>query len=168
MVDDLSRLAIAINESEARIEALKSDAVQEAIVQGRLLAQAKAQLKHGEFTPWLKANCRVKPVQARKYIRLAAGIDALPDPEAREAVSALGVEKALKALAGPQHPQAQHQPPPALAKASTGELLAELQRRGLFRGVGALWLLTPSAGADPKPRRVALAVHVLKRMRAML
>lgn len=38
---------------------------------GELLVQAKDQIGHGGFLVWLTDNCRVKPRQAQKYMRLA-------------------------------------------------------------------------------------------------
>lgn len=38
---------------------------------GEKLLEAKAQMKHGEFTPWVQRNLKIKDRQARYYMRLA-------------------------------------------------------------------------------------------------
>jgi len=97
----LEQLAREINESEARIAQHKLRAVEEAVLQGNLLAAAKAKLPHGEFTPWLEAHCQVAPRTARKYMTLAAGVAGLPSPE-RNAILAGGIDDAVKKIAAPQ------------------------------------------------------------------
>lgn len=40
---------------------------------GELLLRVKDELKHGEFLPWIKANCSVTARQAQRYMRAAQG-----------------------------------------------------------------------------------------------
>ena len=42
-----------------------------AIKAGKLLLQAKAQLPHGQFLPWLESNCWGSARQAQRYMRAA-------------------------------------------------------------------------------------------------
>jgi hypothetical protein len=137
---DLVAIAREINASEARIEALKARAVEEAVVQGNLLAKAKAALPHGQFTPWLQANCHVTPVQARKYMRLAAGVAGLPEPD-RARLLHMGFEAAVKEVTQPKTKPKRKAPPRAsqaaktkvvtvdLSSASLEDIHAELERR---------------------------------------
>jgi hypothetical protein len=50
---------------------------------GEALLVAKQQCKHGEFLPWLKANCEVNPRQAQRDMQVAKSVsgDAF-DPDA--------------------------------------------------------------------------------------
>jgi hypothetical protein len=117
---DLVAIAREINASEARIDALKTRAVEEAIIQGNLLAQAKAALPHGQFTPWLQANCHVSPVQARKYVRLAAGVAGLPEPD-RARLLHMGFEAAVKEVTQPKTKPKRKAPPRASQAATEAE-----------------------------------------------
>jgi hypothetical protein len=44
--------------------------VQDAIRAGQILTQVKERLPHGEFLPWLKANCSISPKTADRYRQL--------------------------------------------------------------------------------------------------
>jgi hypothetical protein len=55
---------------EATTAALKASVVN-AMAAGDLLIEAKAQLKHGQWLPWLEANCAMSERTARLYMRLA-------------------------------------------------------------------------------------------------
>ena len=70
---ELQDLAGAINREHAAATAAAKTAVAHALNAGRLLLQAKAQMAHGEFLPWLRSHCAVKQRQARQYMRLAKG-----------------------------------------------------------------------------------------------
>src|SRR5262245_37386076 len=45
--------------------------VEHAIAAGLLLMEAKEIVAHGEWIPWLQANCEIGPRQAQTYMRLA-------------------------------------------------------------------------------------------------
>ena len=56
---------------------------------GEKLLEAKAQIRHGEFTPWVQRNLKIKARQARYYMTLAAATaaqngNALPFSSLRE------------------------------------------------------------------------------------
>jgi hypothetical protein len=78
-----------------------NEAVRVAAEAGELLAKVKAQLKHGDWEPWLEANFEGGATTARGYRRLAANRQRVADlPSVREA---------LKALAPPgRHPEGKH------------------------------------------------------------
>lgn len=78
-------------------------AIQHALAAGRLLQQAKAQSRHGEWLPFLEST-GINPRSAQRYMRLAANKDRLKC----DGVSHLTVTQALEFLAEPKV-----SPPPA-------------------------------------------------------
>ena len=88
-------------EHEAVGRALKRG-LEHAIAAGELLIEAKSQLKHGQWLPWLD-SCGVSERMAQRYIRLArnrAVIEANPTP-----VSDLGIRGALDLISIPREPK---------------------------------------------------------------
>jgi Protein of unknown function (DUF3102) len=82
-------------EHEACGQALKAS-VQHAMAAGDLLTEAKAQLQHGQWLPWLKDNCGLSPRMAQNYMRLA---DHRAEVEAKcETVAHLTIRQALTLL----------------------------------------------------------------------
>lgn len=73
----LADLAVAINTAHQAAEKTAFAALDYARQAGELLIEAKARVKHGEWLPWLEANCEVVPRQAQKYIKLAENWDSL-------------------------------------------------------------------------------------------
>src|ERR1039457_6214609 len=72
------------------------DAIDCAQMCGRALTAAKARVEHGEWLPWLAANCpEVAPRTAQKWMRLAAA-------EAQEIESADTINHALDLIAAPR------------------------------------------------------------------
>jgi Protein of unknown function (DUF3102) len=90
--NSLVDLAARINtEHEAAGKALKRS-LQHAMVAGELLCEAKAQLKHGQWLPWLKDHCQIPERTARLYMRVAknkAEIGNVADLTVRGAVALL-------------------------------------------------------------------------------
>ena len=69
--NSLADLAARIKaEHEATAIAMRRG-VEHAMAAGDLLLEAKAQLKHGEWLPWLAAHCHIPERTARLYMRLA-------------------------------------------------------------------------------------------------
>jgi hypothetical protein len=67
----LDKLAADIrSEHEACVQHARS-AVEHAIKAGELLIEAKSQVKHGEWLPWLAENFPASRETARKYVQLA-------------------------------------------------------------------------------------------------
>jgi Protein of unknown function (DUF3102) len=64
-------LAATINEHLEAVETAIRRGLDNAIAAGLLLVEAKELVAHGEWLPWLKANCRLSERQARTYMRLA-------------------------------------------------------------------------------------------------
>ena len=80
-------------EHEAAQQAFAS-AVEHAVRCGELLAEAKSQVRHGEWLPWLAENFPASARCAQNYMRLAAQPDT-------QALAHLGIEGALRQLAAP-------------------------------------------------------------------
>ena len=59
-------------EHEACGAALKRG-LQHAAAAGNMLIEAKAQLKHGEWLPWLRNHCGIPERTARRYMEIAGG-----------------------------------------------------------------------------------------------
>jgi hypothetical protein len=68
--DDLPVIADRINSRETQIRAMLSQSVHLAALTGRDLIHVKSGLRHGEFVPWLKKNCRLSKSTANDYMRL--------------------------------------------------------------------------------------------------
>jgi hypothetical protein len=90
----LDRLAVEIRTEVDAAEADFQSAVQHAIRAGELLIDAKAQVKHGGWLPWLEANFPLSERTARNYMRMAEKSATVADlPTIREAVALLTVPK---------------------------------------------------------------------------
>lgn len=67
----LTDLAARIRtEHAATAEALR-ESVRHAIAAGELLIEAKAQLQHGQWLPWLRDHCAISERTAQLYMRVA-------------------------------------------------------------------------------------------------
>jgi Protein of unknown function (DUF3102) len=66
-----SSLAARIDAEHAAVGQALQTALAHAIAAGELLNEAKRQVKHGEWQPWLEANCSVPALTARHYVALA-------------------------------------------------------------------------------------------------
>src|SRR5262249_7175396 len=116
-----------------------------AIAAGDLLLKAKAQLKHGGWLDWLKANCEISERTVQAYMRLAR----LP-VEKRNAVADLPLREALSAIRSRQErlgraQEAENRPPPGAARICFTEADGEV----LF-GEAALAAI-PRGSAPPRP-----------------
>jgi hypothetical protein len=56
--------------NESTAEALRRS-IENGIAAGELLIEAKAQLRHGQWLPWLQDNCNLSERTAQLYMRLA-------------------------------------------------------------------------------------------------
>ena len=100
----LPDLAARIRAEHAGVVATLQRSFAHAMAAGDLLLAAKAQLKHGQWLPWLADHCGISERTAQVYMRLAKNREAL---EAKTQSSAdLTVDSALKLLAAPS-PKAQ-------------------------------------------------------------
>lgn len=67
----LSVLAEEIRAAHAGVQTAAQQAAEYAIAAGKALIEAKALVKHGEWLPWLKANCGFAERTAQLYMRIA-------------------------------------------------------------------------------------------------
>jgi hypothetical protein len=68
-----------------------------AITVGRLLIEAKGHLKHGEWLPWLEANCEIGQRGAQLYMRLARKL-----PTKSATIADLGIVEAIAMVTKPK------------------------------------------------------------------
>ena len=107
----LTDLASKINTAHRLATEAARSALEYALEAGRLLVEAKSQVEHGEWLPWLKANFEGGERNARNYMRLARH---MPELEANRQRSAdLSIDAALKLLAAPEEEAATPDDDPA-------------------------------------------------------
>jgi len=95
----LQALAAQINAAHAKAEFTLRAGLAHAKRAGELLVEAKAQLPHGQWLPWLKESCQFSERTAQAYMRVAERwqeLEANP-----QALADLTFEGGLKLLAGP-------------------------------------------------------------------
>lgn len=68
---DLPNLAREINDAHRQVRMHGRGILMEAKRAGEALLVAKQQCRHGDFLPWLKANCEVSERHARRYMDVA-------------------------------------------------------------------------------------------------
>jgi Protein of unknown function (DUF3102) len=69
--NSLADLAARIKTWHTAVAAALKDSVRHGIAAGELLIEAKAQLKHGEWLPWLRDHVEISERTAQLYMRLA-------------------------------------------------------------------------------------------------
>jgi hypothetical protein len=95
--NSLTDLAARIKaEHDASTLAIKRG-VEHAIRCGRLLIDAKEQIKHGQWLPWLRDHCGVNERTAQQYMRLARHAEELESKSA--SLADLTVEEAVALIA---------------------------------------------------------------------
>lgn len=97
---DLPSLALAINAEHEAAESHARKAIEHARAAGDKLLLAKAGVTHGQWLPWLVANCpRLAERTAQAYMKLARNWATLERKSAT--VADLTINEALKLLTGP-------------------------------------------------------------------
>jgi hypothetical protein len=92
--NSLTDLAFRIKaEHEASSESARRSLVH-AMAAGDLLLEAKQQLKHGQWMPWLKQHCAIPDRTARLYMRLAENRSQIGN-----AIANLSIQGAIRLLA---------------------------------------------------------------------
>jgi hypothetical protein len=69
--NSLTDLAARIRAEHTAVATALKDSVKHAIVAGELLIEAKAQVSHGQWLPWLRDHCTISERTAQLYIRVA-------------------------------------------------------------------------------------------------
>ena len=96
--DSLDTLAMLIKSAVTDTERAATNATEGALIVGRMLIEAKAQVKHGEWDNWILQNCNLATRTARAYMRLANTVPQLDDSK-RQRVADLPLREAIKAIA---------------------------------------------------------------------
>jgi hypothetical protein len=94
-------LSNSLSDLAARIRAAHQavgDAMKHAIAAGELLIEAKEQVAHGEWLPWLEKHCELSGRTAQAYMRLARELGKM-DPAKAQRVADLSVREAVKQIA---------------------------------------------------------------------
>ena len=167
----LPDLAAAINADHAAVERHAAKTVERAGSAGDKLIQAKALCRHGEWLPWLSANCpTVADRTARAYMQVARNWSALMGKSADSAN--LSIDAALKLLAAPAPEPVTGELLPAVVTAFEPQLepalqpaspitplpewsVSQLERRQLVEQ-GFAVIASKRNGADGKPIDAAL------------
>lgn len=97
-ITTLNGLATGIREKHQAALDAAANAVSLAREAGELLIQAKAQVAHGHWADWLKANVPFSERTAQGYMRLVRELPKLDDEKAQR-VADLPLRRALKAIA---------------------------------------------------------------------
>jgi hypothetical protein len=97
-------LAERIRAEHQAVITAATDMVRHAIEAGRLLIEAKAQVNHGGWLPWLEEHCELSERQAQRYMRLAERMPKLleANPSRVSDLSTLSIRGALAMLATPR------------------------------------------------------------------
>ncbi len=147
-LDDLaSRIRIA--SSEAMRHA--NEATEGALISGKLLLEAKAQIDHGAWEKWVTVNCAVALRTAQAYMRLAKSVQQLDAPNTQR-VALLPLREALKAIAtDPTAP-----PKPAYRSTYNPKLSDRQKTEALFgKAVSALKASTRLVSLGLKKKQVS-------------
>ena len=123
-------LAAEINREHEQCEQAFTSAVEHAIRCGELLEEAKAQVQHGEWLPWLADHFAASERTARGYMRLAANRQRVAD------LDAPSVRAALAELSEPRDDQPDPRPERTAPAADTARL--EALEAVVARGLRAL------------------------------
>lgn len=110
-------LTAAIRREHESASTAARSALEHALEAGRLLAEAKAAIPHGEWESYVEDSCCIAPRTASLYLRLHRNRDRLPN---RQHVADLSVRQAARLLERPKA-KAEAALPVAVAE-DTGEL----------------------------------------------
>jgi len=98
----LADLARRINAEHEATEIAMQSGLEHAIKAGELLLEAKEAVPHGNWLPWLKANCSVSERTAQLYMKVAREREALGAESA--SLADLTLEQAARRLSKPKPP----------------------------------------------------------------
>jgi hypothetical protein len=97
--NSLAELAERIRATHEVVRQALKMGVENAMTTGDLLIEAKAQVDHGDWTPWLREHCKMSERTARLYMRLAKNREVI---EAYEDAADLTLNAAARLLASPK------------------------------------------------------------------
>jgi hypothetical protein len=93
-------LATRIKSAHADVMSIGRDVVRKAIEAGSALIEAKRQLPHGKWLPWLKENCELSDKTAQDYMKVAANKQTVEGWLKSEPSADLGLKEVLRRLKG--------------------------------------------------------------------
>jgi hypothetical protein len=96
--NSLVDLAVRIKAEHEAVSIALKDSVRHAIEAGTLLLEAKAQLEHGQWLPWLRDHCTISERTAQLYMRCAKSRDEIEE-QIRNGVADLSLSEAAAILA---------------------------------------------------------------------
>lgn len=108
-ITTLNGLANGIREKHQAALDAAANAVSLAREAGELLIQAKAQVAHGHWAQWLKANVPFSERTAQGYMRLVRELPKLDDEKAQR-VAVMPLRQALKAIADQDDVKVEYDP----------------------------------------------------------
>ncbi|MBN2359676.1 MAG: DUF3102 domain-containing protein [Deltaproteobacteria bacterium] len=133
---DLPKVAMQVRSEHEQVRALAVAATPHAVRAGELLLQAKEQLPHGDWLPWLQDHCELTERTAQAYMRLARTLPTLDEAKAQR-VADLPLREALRAIAAPREQQPEGAPaldlPPVPPEMVPGEGEAVIGLSGNYR-----------------------------------
>jgi hypothetical protein len=97
--NSLAELAECIRATHEVVRQALKMGVENAMATGDLLIEAKAQIDHGDWTPWLREHCKMSERTARLYMRLAKNREVI---EAHVDAASLTLNAAARLLASPK------------------------------------------------------------------
>jgi Protein of unknown function (DUF3102) len=153
--NSLADLAARIRAEHEAVAAFMKKGLERAICAGELLLEAKAQLNHGEWLPWLAEHCQIPERTATHYMRLARHADEIgnvADLTVRGALELLAPEDGRGIVTGVgMHPYAERGVDLYETPAPATRALLAAERFG----DGAIWEIANGRGAISRVLRLA-------------
>lgn len=95
--NSLPDLAARIRAEHEAVSVALKESVRHAITAGELLVEAKGQLDHGRWLPWLRGHCTISERTAQLYMRVAKNRDEIEN-QMRNGVADLSLNEAVALL----------------------------------------------------------------------
>ena len=95
----LPELAARIKEEHEATAVALQRGLEHALAAGKMLIEAKALLKHGQWLPWLAEHCAMSERTAQAYMQVAHSFAKIGDEAKAQRVADLGFRDALHSLA---------------------------------------------------------------------
>jgi hypothetical protein len=124
---NLADLALRIRAAHDGVQAAARISIEHALTAGDLLIQAKKQLKHGQWLPWLEQHCKISDRTAQRYIQLARHrslLEANPS-----SVADLTLQGALELISAPRTSAGPSEGNPRRMRRMWSEANAETRRQ---------------------------------------
>ena len=96
--NSLPDLAARIKAEHEAVSTALKESVQHAIAAGELLIEAKEQVPHGQWLPWLREHCAMSERTAQLYMRCARNRKEIEESQIRNTVADLSLNEAAAIL----------------------------------------------------------------------